>query len=301
MGDGYSAGLIDGEGYIGIQEAGGSFQVRLKVGMTDKGLPALRQLRTRYGGKITADRPQTGNWRASFVWRLTGTAASRVIEELQPLFLVKSEAAAIALRFQQMVDASPRLPNGRATWTDEMRRRASQFVGQIQEANRRGPDPEPPLLPSARPLAVYRWGTWWDPDEDLFGPVEFSGRFPNAGLMVAGRIYERPASEGPTAYSLLPTPRTSDTNGAGSHGTGGLDLRTAVDLLPTPTATPYGNNQSQPPLSEVILPLLPTPLSSDAGPRGGTTGYGLRDWSRAISTGASTPPPSTDGNESSAG
>lgn len=53
--------------------------------------------------------------------------------------------------------------------------------------------------------------------------------------------------------SLLPTPRTSDTNGPGVHGDGGLDLRTAVTLLPTPTAmdsagsrghhfdgTPYG-------------------------------------------------------------
>lgn len=28
--------------------------------------------------------------------------------------------------------------------------------------------------------------------------------------------------------------------------------------------------------------LLPTPLNSDAGPRGGTTGYGLRDWSRSL-------------------
>ena len=39
------------------------------------------------------------------------------------------------------------------------------------------------------------------------------------------------------AVQLLPTPRTSDTNGAGQHGDGGLDLRTAVtDLLPTPKA-----------------------------------------------------------------
>ena len=35
---------------------------------------------------------------------------------------------------------------------------------------------------------------------------------------------------------MLPTPRTSDTNGSGAHGTGGLDLRTAVTLLPTPKA-----------------------------------------------------------------
>ena len=33
---------------------------------------------------------------------------------------------------------------------------------------------------------------------------------------------------------LLPTPRSSDTNGGGAHGEGGLDLRTTVALLPTP-------------------------------------------------------------------
>ncbi|MEV6681393.1 hypothetical protein AB0N09_31655 [Streptomyces erythrochromogenes] len=39
------------------------------------------------------------------------------------------------------------------------------------------------------------------------------------------------------AVRLLPTPRTSDTNGASSHGDGGPDLRTAVSLLPTPQAS----------------------------------------------------------------
>lgn len=33
-----------------------------------------------------------------------------------------------------------------------------------------------------------------------------------------------------------PTPRASDSNGAGAHGSGGLDLRTAVSEWPTPTA-----------------------------------------------------------------
>lgn len=41
---------------------------------------------------------------------------------------------------------------------------------------------------------------------------------------------------------LLPTPRTSDTNGPEAHGTGGLDLRTAVSLLPTPTVMDMGSN-----------------------------------------------------------
>ncbi|MFF8534114.1 hypothetical protein ACF07B_19525 [Streptomyces sp. NPDC015532] len=41
------------------------------------------------------------------------------------------------------------------------------------------------------------------------------------------------------AVRLLPTPRTSDTNGAASHGDGGPDLRTAVSLLPTPQASEH--------------------------------------------------------------
>jgi DNA (cytosine-5)-methyltransferase 1 len=43
---------------------------------------------------------------------------------------------------------------------------------------------------------------------------------------------------------LLPSPRTSDTNGAGHHGDGGMDLRTAVaeiPLLPTPAVNDMGS------------------------------------------------------------
>ena len=36
------------------------------------------------------------------------------------------------------------------------------------------------------------------------------------------------------AVTLLPTPTSSDTNGPGAHGDGGMDLRTSVALLPTP-------------------------------------------------------------------
>jgi hypothetical protein len=38
-------------------------------------------------------------------------------------------------------------------------------------------------------------------------------------------------------YRTYPTPRRSDANGAGRHGGGGMDLRTAVRALPTPTVT----------------------------------------------------------------
>jgi len=61
---------------------------------------------------------------------------------------------------------------------------------------------------------------------------------PAWGGLHDGELFELPTPELPTSgrdCSSLPTPRTSDTNGAGRHGDGGLDLRTAVTLLPTPT------------------------------------------------------------------
>lgn len=49
------------------------------------------------------------------------------------------------------------------------------------------------------------------------------------------------------SLSLLPTPRTTDMNGPGSHGDGGADLRTVVaeQLLPTPVAQPSGNSPEE--------------------------------------------------------
>lgn len=44
---------------------------------------------------------------------------------------------------------------------------------------------------------------------------------------------------------LLPTPRASDTNGAGLHGDGGMDLRTTVTLLPTPRASDPSGAESR--------------------------------------------------------
>lgn len=74
---------------------------------------------------------------------------------------------------------------------------------------------------------------------------------------------------------LLPTPRTTDANGAGRHGDGGPDLRTVAteELLPTPMASdnggPLKHKGGNPTLSGALdlldllpnEPLLPTPMA----------------------------------------
>jgi hypothetical protein len=142
---------------------------------------------------------------------------------------------------------------------------------------------------SRTPFAFYDLGSsCWrtyavtlDGDSTLSSPT-----LPASGSMRAGRLYEHPTSAPHTAVSgcssspLLPTPRTTDTNGAGTHGTGGPDLRTAVSLLPTPAARDWKSGQSNimdrnaRPLNEVAVNwLFPTPRATD-GTKGGPSQRG---------------------------
>lgn len=76
---------------------------------------------------------------------------------------------------------------------------------------------------------------------------------------------------------LLPTPRTSDANGAGSHGEGGDDLRTVVSLLPTPVAADsHGHGWST--TGETLVGVArsigaPTELPSNATPPSSDDGH----------------------------
>jgi hypothetical protein len=102
---------------------------------------------------------------------------------------------------------------------------------------------------------------------------------------------------------LLPSPRTSDTNGPGEHGTGGPDLRTAVALLPTPTTQPSTGNGHARNLGKEVA-LLPTPTAMDSAgmmtkEARAVFGHGsyLRDLPILLGS-VRTPPPSPDGNAS---
>lgn len=125
------------------------------------------------------------------------------------------------------------------------------------------------------------WRTW---EHFLFeDSTSFSGRWPKSGTTHDGRAYELPTSALPTSETAcsssvslgtpsaraakgansvrvasgdtrgllenqiaahLPTPRTTDSQGPGLHGDGGMDLRTTVSLLPTPVVNDMGANKT---------------------------------------------------------
>ena len=78
-----------------------------------------------------------------------------------------------------------------------------------------------------------------------------------------------------TGFTGWPTPRTSDTNGPGLHGDGGMDLRTAVTLTGWPTPTTRDHKDGAECLNVPINALLgrtawlagwPTPLVGGTSP-----------------------------------
>ena len=84
----------------------------------------------------------------------------------------------------------------------------------------------------------------WNPERDVWETDQgdlisghlavFSETWPTSVSMRKSSVYARPTwvpATDDSACSYLPTPRSSDTNGPGAHGTGGLDLRTVISAL----------------------------------------------------------------------
>ncbi|MFP8961089.1 hypothetical protein ACLIYP_11105 [Streptomyces nanhaiensis] len=118
----------------------------------------------------------------------------------------------------------------------------------------------------------------------------------------------------PTVAALLPTPSTSEATGTGHAAQGGMNLRHAVSLLPTPVAgDARGARQATAPNPRSTSPtltdlthngtLLPTPRATH-GTKGGPNQRGSRGDltlpSVAHRIGAATPRPSDAGKPSSA-
>ena len=151
-----------------------------------------------------------------------------------------------------------------------------------------------------------------------------SMRWLTAASMRSGHVFEPTSLWVPVIVgsggSVLPTPRSSDSHGAGLHGQGGMDLRTTISLLPTPVVNDMGagktvekwdawtaeqkekhrnGNGHGKSLSIEVQRLLPTPTSRDHKDTG-KMDY-QRQADRSILAGVIMVQQSNDGDTSSGG
>lgn len=100
----YLAGLIDGEGYIGVKRSGRSFHARIQVRMVDE--PAIAFLRDTLGGSYYREKEQPGR-RPLYCWQASDAAAARILHAVLPYLRVKREQAETVLAFRMLQAQGP--------------------------------------------------------------------------------------------------------------------------------------------------------------------------------------------------
>lgn len=110
----YLAGIIDGEGYIGIKKAAPRidcvnpcYHERVQVRMVR--IDALQLLHDVFGGSLYKEQPHANNGRPLYCWQISDKKASTALTVLLPYLRVKRRVAQIVLRLRRVKDtAAPR-------------------------------------------------------------------------------------------------------------------------------------------------------------------------------------------------
>jgi hypothetical protein len=130
----YTAGMVDGEGHIGLAPNKSSFVPILIVTNTDQRI--IDWLFERFSGAIHHHDRNNALHKARHNWRLQGKHATRLLELLLPYLVLKRKQAEIAISFYapgvSFHDGPRRIPGS------ELERRTS-LHRDLKELNKRGP------------------------------------------------------------------------------------------------------------------------------------------------------------------
>lgn len=134
----YLAGIIDGEGCVGVYHragprygrAGGT--ARVYVCNTDRRI--LDWIAERFGGNVYTSRASTQpGWKTVYAWQATGKPAASVINEVLPYLVAKREQALLALEFIE-TQTNP----GRRGHSDATLARRREIFAACSRLNRKG-------------------------------------------------------------------------------------------------------------------------------------------------------------------
>lgn len=103
----YVAGIIDGEGYIGIDKSKTMPQRRCspryqpEVVVVNSYLPLLEWLQREFGGSIMARKKQKDHHKPTWCWKLVNRQAAEFCKDLLPYLLVKKQNAELLIEFME--------------------------------------------------------------------------------------------------------------------------------------------------------------------------------------------------------
>jgi hypothetical protein len=128
----YFAGILDGEGYIGVQRTKGHLAPRISVRMCDH--EVVVALHERYGGCLCHATSWESHWRDSAYWIVQGRQVCTPLRDALPYLRLKGEQARLALSVGVVI--RPRGTQQRLT--DEERARREDVYVRIRALNKRG-------------------------------------------------------------------------------------------------------------------------------------------------------------------
>lgn len=141
----YFAGIVDGEGHIGIYYAYSrktakmpSHYLRMSVGNTNKKL--VNWISTNFGGWYNADIPYKDGkiyGKTCYRWALTGFEAYCLIKKIYPFLIVKKKQAKVGMVFMETRRIIRKRRNGNALTLIEFNKR-ERYRLKIKELNKMG-------------------------------------------------------------------------------------------------------------------------------------------------------------------
>ena len=138
------AGLVDGEGWIGIHQLGrkngvsrrmGQYRICVEVANTNKAMVDF--LHTRLGGSVSY-RGQKNKSKAHWKWRVSSYNALLTLDALYPYLMVKKPQAKLCRRFQRYTQSPSRIPTAKAFALQ------TRIHDEVKFLNRRGVEQELP-------------------------------------------------------------------------------------------------------------------------------------------------------------
>lgn len=134
----YLAGIIDGEGSIGIYRSGphrgcAANRLVLVVTITSTTLILLEWCQKIVGdGKIALKRQKNDKHRACWEWKIRNCKASRMLSLILPYLVIKKQQAVTAIKFAETIgNVGQRL-------SKETQRKRENFYREIRSLNRMG-------------------------------------------------------------------------------------------------------------------------------------------------------------------
>lgn len=120
----YIAGILDGEGHIGIKKTvtrrngriNPQYQERIAVRMVDE--PAIRFIAETLGGNYYSERPHAHNGRPLYCFQATDRQAASMLEAVLPYLRVKRQNALAVLELRKRKERPDRIAVERQ-WIDQ--------------------------------------------------------------------------------------------------------------------------------------------------------------------------------------